>query len=387
MGINVYMFSARNGDCFLLEANKKYLLIDGGYYETYHNSLKETLTHIPRITLAIITHIDRDHIEGIIELFKRNGHSRKPEVIEIQQVWYNSYNHLPKKTARIKLSQEEKEILDGYLLPSTKKNDINQKAISGIQGMSLSYYLIANGFAWNSATKGISICKEHITSLKLDKYTTITLLTPTLKQLSNLAKTWEDELKQKKWTFNLTNDKSFNDAMEAFLLSASNQIDVLDTEISSNSDISIQELSLLSSSPDKSPTNASSISFFLQSQGTSLLFLSDAPEEQIIKALKDLSISYFDAIKLSHHGSLKNANTLFNYIDGEFFFISTDGSKHGHPDLSTLAKIIIRPCVKTRKLIFNYPNNAFQYFNNTAMMERYNYTIQLSVDSVPINIT
>ena len=117
-----------------------------------------------------------------------------------------------------------------------------------------------------------------------------------------------------------------------------------------------------------------------------LLFLGDASEEQILRAIKSEEVSYFDVIKLSHHGSLKNANKLFDFIDGEIFLISPDGMVHNHPDIATLAKIISKPCRKTRKIIFNYPNKAYYFFNNELMMKKYQYIVQLLKDNEPITI-
>ena len=382
MSINVYMFPARDGDCFLLEINKKYIVVDSGYYETYHNSLKKKLAHISEIELLIVSHIDRDHIEGAIELFKHKEHTPK-----FKEIWYNSYYHLPKDITKKELTQEEIEILRGYTFPQISKAGVDETPISGVQGMSLSYYLLHNRVTWNTATNGASICIEHMHSFKLDEDIIITLLTPSLEQLSNLAIYWKNELKRKKWSFDLTDDDMFNDAMEAFLLSSERQLDVINIDISnSNKNMSIHELSKLTSLPDKSPTNASSISFILDSQGKRLLFLADAPDALVVNTLKNLPIRFFDVIKLSHHGSLKNANSLFNYIDGEFFLISTDGSKHNHPDLSTLAKIVDRPGKKKRQLVFNYPNKAYLFFNDRVMMRQYNYHVHLLADGDPIYI-
>lgn len=46
------------------------------------------------LSLVIVTHVDQDHIEGIIELFNENGTADDPKVIPIKEVWHNSYRHL-----------------------------------------------------------------------------------------------------------------------------------------------------------------------------------------------------------------------------------------------------------------------------------------------------
>ena len=79
MGIKIHMFPARNGDCILVETPFRNILIDGGYADTYHNSLKPYL--LSRLDsyvldLVIVTHIDQDHIVGIIALLENEDFIR-----------------------------------------------------------------------------------------------------------------------------------------------------------------------------------------------------------------------------------------------------------------------------------------------------------------------
>jgi hypothetical protein len=115
--------------------------------------------------------------------------------------------------------------------------------------------------------------------------------------------------------------------------------------------------------PDKSPTNGSSISFILSTATSRALFLGDAWAEDIVEALTPLQTTsaplLFDAIKVSHHGSLHNTSVeLLSLIDSPCFFISSDGSHHGHPDFEVLAEIVDRPSSFERKLFFNYSTTA-----------------------------
>lgn len=75
--------NAKQGDCFLLlygDATKlKIMLIDGGHTGVWKKTLKPRLEQLkkkysPRaplnIELAVVTHIDGDHIQGIIDMTK-----------------------------------------------------------------------------------------------------------------------------------------------------------------------------------------------------------------------------------------------------------------------------------------------------------------------------
>ena len=374
------MLPAKSGDCFLLETDKKRILIDGGYHSTYHNELKSLLvsTSNPEIDLLIVTHIDRDHIEGVIELLK--------DKMPIKQIWFNSYEHLPKKVASHGLNDDEVDILREYTMPQIQHEGIWEHDVSAVQGETLSELITQNQVKWNTSVQGKAICIENIRSMCLNTNTKIVLISPTEYQLSNLAQAWINELKRKKWTFVATNDVRFGGAMEAFFLSSITTSDVQEREISYNPKLSIPELAEQTASPDKSITNASSISVLIDRMGKKLLFLADGAEEQIIPALDDLRTNYFDVIKLSHHGSLKNATKLFDNIDGEYFLISTNGIQHDHPHIATIAKIISRPSKITRKILFNYAHDVYKYYNNESLMSKYNYSVFLTSSTDPIII-
>jgi len=74
------------------------ILIDGGYAETYNRYLKQRLQVLAaqgkRINLLVITHIDSDHIGGILAFLKENGSASNPLVIGIDEVWYNGFFHM-----------------------------------------------------------------------------------------------------------------------------------------------------------------------------------------------------------------------------------------------------------------------------------------------------
>ncbi|MCV3032960.1 MBL fold metallo-hydrolase, partial [Escherichia coli] len=70
--MRIKMYPAQNGDAFLLSTNRTNILIDGGYPSTFnsyiHKDLKELAARNACLNLVIITHIDADHIGGIIRL-------------------------------------------------------------------------------------------------------------------------------------------------------------------------------------------------------------------------------------------------------------------------------------------------------------------------------
>ena len=78
------IYPANNGDSFLLEIKDKIILIDGGYVDTYKNYIKPKLFELSKenkkISHLIVTHIDNDHISGIIKFIEEN---KKDSIIGI----------------------------------------------------------------------------------------------------------------------------------------------------------------------------------------------------------------------------------------------------------------------------------------------------------------
>ena len=67
---------ALHGDCLILEHGfqdeRYYLLIDGGPSNVYNNYLKEELVGMRdkggKINLAVLSHVDDDHVNGLLDL-------------------------------------------------------------------------------------------------------------------------------------------------------------------------------------------------------------------------------------------------------------------------------------------------------------------------------
>lgn len=94
-----------------------------GYIDTYKMHIKNRLMELKKenqcIDLLIITHIDEDHIEGAIEFLRENGIAENPNIIEIKEIWYNSYRHMQfEKVSSI--SRVEKNCLEEIKLSNSR---------------------------------------------------------------------------------------------------------------------------------------------------------------------------------------------------------------------------------------------------------------------------
>ena len=88
---NFKILKAFNGDSILIKSltskdEEFTLLIDGGTSSTFSYTLKKELIQLKKINIVILTHIDSDHIGGLINFFK----SSLIESVEIDEIWINS---------------------------------------------------------------------------------------------------------------------------------------------------------------------------------------------------------------------------------------------------------------------------------------------------------
>ncbi|MFB7637683.1 MBL fold metallo-hydrolase [Peribacillus butanolivorans] len=320
---HIKVFPAANGDSFLIrvkdELGIKNIIIDGGKGELCHLMLKNEFKQLEgnnqRVNLLIVTHIDDDHIAGIIKLYK----DKNINTSIIDKVWFNSGTLISSE-----LNEDEGNNRD---FPIT--SDESSRKMSVKQGETLEGILEETG-VWH---------KELISSGQLHNIDGITLriLSPDIKTLQELNSKWDSELKK-------LVKKRLKKKMMA-----------------SNTDYhkAINELCSEVFEEDPSLFNKSSIAFLLEYKNYKLLMLGDSHPSIIASSLRTLGYSEenklrVDTMKISHHASKKNTSPeLLKLIYCEKFIISSDGSKHGLPNKQSLARIV-RSMDKPVTFYFNY---------------------------------
>jgi glyoxylase-like metal-dependent hydrolase (beta-lactamase superfamily II) len=86
--LKIKMYPAGNGDAFLVSGAGANVLVDGGYASTFDRHIAADLQALglrgERLNLLIATHIDADHISGLIALLAANGSSIQPVIVPTQ---------------------------------------------------------------------------------------------------------------------------------------------------------------------------------------------------------------------------------------------------------------------------------------------------------------
>src|SRR4051794_4758890 len=89
--VRIHLLPAREGDCILVEYGDKRspsrILIDGGTRGTSPQIVR-ALAGCGPLELIVVTHVDSDHIGGLVALFERGEAPRAADI------WFNGYRHL-----------------------------------------------------------------------------------------------------------------------------------------------------------------------------------------------------------------------------------------------------------------------------------------------------
>ncbi len=310
---------AKYGDSLLLHFGTKkkpqLAVIDGGPPSVYNDALKPRLEAIRKerklsqnepleIELMMVSHIDEDHIAGILQLVRKVKDlkdSKQPVPWEIRRFWHNSFDDL--------LGNDDVEVGSAASVMSPASiGDLLQTKGSLIlasvgQGRELRKLLDFLQLAGNPPFGGlVRAGHEPITlgNLKL------TVVAPLEENLHELQEEWDKEVK-------------------AILKKEKDK----------------QALAKAAAYVDESVANLSSIVVLVEADGKRILLTGDGRGDHTIQGLEKAGLLKkgkikVDVLKMPHHGSIRNIDTsYFETVQADHYVISADG-KFDNPDLATL---------------------------------------------------
>lgn len=176
--------------------------------------------------------------------------------------------------------------------------------------------------------------------------------------------------------FKISDENIFDDAFD-FYMQNEKENEVVLNDISSEVNFNIEELAQVEKIDD-SPINGSSISFIIEYKNKKLLFLGDSHENVVFEKLNNLKENNykldFDLVKISHHGSYRNTSKrLIELFNSRYYLISTNGLKYRHPNIETIAKIILKKSDVCKTIIFNYEHDKIKIFDKPELKSKYNF--------------
>ena len=358
------------------------MLVDGGYAQTFDEHILPDLFEIARrgehLDLVIASHIDADHISGLIRFLTVNETSTEPKIIGVGGLWHNSLRNLTAMNDT-DIRPADRLILNAINRrghPAQAGNVPNgPKEISARQGSSLASLIHSGGYRWNVRDGTTSISLERTPEFQLAGGN-IRVIGPTQQRLDRLLKWWKGRLRQMGYNGPTGTGDVIDDAFELMCEYAGENAASRPVPVSARGRKNLEDVY----DPDVSITNGSSIATIIELGGVRVLMLADAWAEDVVQALRALQSNgdsmFFDAIKISHHGSLRNTSPdLLRLIDAPRYIVSSNGNAHGHPDIEVLAAIVDRPASFSRTLYFNYPTPASALLRNHVSKSGASFTV------------
>lgn len=301
-------------------SNSTSIIIDGGTSQTYEKNLKPTLDKIlpgKKLDLVILSHIDNDHVLGLLDLFeaiKRERESSGSKVLRLSGLWHNSFSDLMRSN-----SDTNKLIRNLFsskqFFAIENENKITELpalgALKGIsEGRDLTKLAQDLKIPINSQFGGNPIVTDEDDKVIKLQNLKFYILGPTQKNLEKLRKIWDS------W------------------VSSHMQLGVTPKDY--------EALQIL----DSSITNLSSIMFMVESDEKRLLFTGDGLGRDVLEVLSEKKMLnsegrlHVDILKVPHHGSERNVSEqFFNTITADVYIISANG-RDDNPSFLTLKWII-----------------------------------------------
>lgn len=353
MHFSLDVLRARKGDCLMLHfgsaADPHLILIDGGPSQVYGPQLKPRLTRIHKarkiarndplpVDVVMVSHIDDDHIKGILELTKEQCGKTPTPRLQVTSLWHNSFDdllgtHPPevKREAGFGTASMGGESSGGseadpasVLASSVKQGRVARfmkvtpsefqadSVLASIpQGRQLRDDAEALDWQLNHKFNGnLIMASKSAKPVTLANGLKLTVIGPLQPELQALQKAHDKWLRDR----NTKKAKSSEAALAAFV--------------------------------DESVPNLSSIVVLAEAGDKRMLLTGDARGDKILegleltKLLKPKGKLHVDILKVPHHGSDNNMETsFFKRVTADHYVFSGDG-EHGNPERKTLEMLL-----------------------------------------------
>jgi beta-lactamase superfamily II metal-dependent hydrolase len=336
----VEMLAAREGDCLLVtygdHQRPHRILIDGGRAATYPE-LKQRFAGLPdeqrTFELLVVTHVDRDHIEGALALLQ------DPEApVRFKDIWFNGYDHL---------------------------RDPDLEVFGAVQGEQLTTTLLERDLPWNEAFGRRSVeLRADTPAIVLAGGLTLRVLSPDRQKLAALIPRWERECRH----------AGLLPGAAARRLPAPEGFERMGA-------VNIARLAQEPFVPDGGAPNGSSIAVLAEYAGRRALLAADAHADRLVDAIRPLAEAdggqlRVDAVKLPHHGSQHNISAqLLGLMSCPRYLVSSNGAYFDLPDPVAISRVITFGGEEP-ELLFNYRSPEALLWQNRNWQRRFGYRTQ-----------
>jgi len=357
------VFKAGKGDCLLVTGSDgTNILVDGGMRPDYRAHVAGALGSLAeekkRLDLVYVSHIDRDHISGVLQLMddvvawrvfdfqRRRRNTRFPEPQrprppKIANLWHNGFHD--------QVRDNRGEIEDALAARASilaASNDEGLQELAPLdrelatsirEGLELSDRVSPEqlGIPLNKQFDGkLALVRDGGRPVRLGKLR-LSVIGPFREDLDGLRREWNEWLETHR--DQLVSLRRRMDADAGRL--ASNEIAALNEPL----ELAAQELG------DRSRVtvpNLASLMLHVEEDGRTLLLTGDGHGTDILKGLEktgkldDDGRIHVDVFKVQHHGSEHNVDAAFlQRVSGDAYVFCANG-EHANPDVRVVEAVI-----------------------------------------------
>jgi len=356
--MKIKVYRSGNGDCLLIEsADGKRILADGGVPKTYERHIAEPLGSLrdngEHIDVAYVSHIDRDHIGGILAMLDNEVAWRvfdfqtqqgrdwdrpdRPRPPEIAAIWHNAFfDDVTKNTPDAVDILARTGSVFAYardqadLVAAAEQTHFLGQSVGDAIEVTRRIGEAQLGIPLNPEFDGKFMVRKSaapdVTVGSIDVH----VLAPTKTELEKLRREWNGWLDDKKdYLARLLRPHERDEARLP-----SEQPDTLLR-------VAERQAIALSSSHGVTPPNLASLVVLLEENGTRALMTGDAADETIIDGLKALDLIdgddgiHVDVLKVPHHGADNSySDTFADTVIADHYVFCGDGHSHNpEPDV------------------------------------------------------
>jgi len=339
---------ARKGDCLLLHFGPKddpgLVMVDGGPSDVYVPHLRPRLEQIRKarkgppqnplvVDLLMVSHVDDDHIKGILDLTKEMvdaQQAKRPQALQVLAFWHNSFDSIIGNTPE-ELTAAFKETSFGAAattgtLPEDARLDaarFEERAEREVMVDTLKVLAsIEQGHRLRSDAQRLSfplnphfgekliLASKGGAAIDIGRELTVTVLGPMKPELDKLHTMHDEWLAAQKGK----KKKSATAALAAYV--------------------------------DRSVPNLSSIAVLAVAGKKRILLTGDARGDKILAGLEFVGVLkkdgriHVEVLKVPHHGSANNLDVaFFERITADHYVFSGNG-EHGNPERESLQMLL-----------------------------------------------
>lgn len=377
------VFQSDMGDCLLLTgADGRLMLVDGGMSSSYKLHVAGALGELQKQNVSLdvvyISHIDRDHISGVLRMLDDEvewiGHEHaingdnpthkapeRPRPPRVKNIWHNAFHELANdnKGEFEEMLAASAAILSGVDSALHSSTDVERvKALASEQAALATSIAEAIQVSRRIGRDQLNIklnapAKGKLMMARGTKPTPIKLggmkihiIGPTNTELTKLREEWNKWLDEESDALKKIQKKAEEDADG---LKARDVSDLISPKVDQAEEM-ISRLSLSEPESDElgkpgtvTAPNVASLMLFVEEKGKTLLLTGDGRHEDITKGLKRIGklkeggSLHVNVLKVQHHGSKNNISRSFcrSVTADHYLFCGFNGGNHGnpHPDV------------------------------------------------------